>query len=92
MYIFKIIELNHLKLCMLLLINKEKNIVLALRSPRQQISFQTSLFLKQHHFSSVENIFGSKLVEQIFTDLTNSKLKFYFGDFGQKTNIFDKET
>ena len=52
-YIFKIVERNQLKLCMWIQIAKVKNIVLVLWSPRQQISFQTSLFLKQQYLFSL---------------------------------------
>ena len=45
---------------------------------------KTTLFV----FSSVPNIFGLVLVEQIFTDLTNSKLTF---DFGTTPTISENE-
>ena len=40
-FIFKMIEWNHLKLCILIQITKVNNIVIVLWSPRSQTSFQT---------------------------------------------------
>ena len=79
---------------------KLKNIVLW--SPRQKISFQTSLILKQALlvFSLQYQTFSgwNSLSRLDFTDLTNSNLKFDFGatptteHVCQKMRIFDKET
>ena len=85
-YNFKIIEWNHLKLW--IHITKVKNIVLVLWLPKQQISFQTSLFLKQHLFISGWNWLSRFLLTFVQSlhcvrkrrFLTNRLKSYYYGN------------
>ena len=82
--------------CIWIHITKVKNIVLVLWLPKQQISFQTSLFLKQHLFISGWNWLSRFLLTFVQSlhcvrkrrFLTNRLRSYYYGNIKTWTMFF----